>query len=138
MSFHVTERMNGGVLVLALNGRFVIGDAVEEFRQKVDDAIKAGRVRIGLDFAKTEYIDSSGMGYLVVAHRVVGDAGGSLGMFNLTDRVVDLMLLTKLSGVFHLYENEKDGVAGIQGGDVPKMDLIAYVQNKGEDHEGGE
>lgn len=138
MSFHVTERMNGGVLVLALNGRFVIGDAVEEFRQKVDDAIKAGRVQVGLDFARTEYIDSSGMGYLVVAHRVVGDAGGKLGMFNLTDRVVDLMLLTKLSGVFHLYENEKDAVTGILGGDVKKMDLIAYVESKGEHHEGGE
>lgn len=138
MSFEVAERMNGGVLVLALDGRFVIGDAVEEFRQKVDGAIKAGQTRIGLDFARTEYIDSSGMGYLVVAHRVVGEAGGRLGMFNLTDRVVDLMLLTKLSGVFHLYENEQDAVAGILGGEVQRMDLIAYVQSKGEHHEGGE
>ncbi len=138
MSFQVTERTNGGVLVLALAGRFVIGDAVEEFRQKVDAAIHAGQVKIGLDFGQTEYIDSSGMGYLVVAHRVVGDAGGKLGMFNLTDRVVDLMLLTKLSEVFHLYENEGDAVAGIEGGDVKRMDLIAYVQSKGENHEGGE
>jgi anti-sigma B factor antagonist len=126
------------VLLLSLEGRFVIGDPVEEFRQKVDDAIKSGQNHIGLDFAKTEYIDSSGMGYLVVAHRVAGDAGGKLGMFNLTDRVVDLMLLTKLSSVFHLYENEEDAVAGIEGADVKKLDLIDWVHNRGEHAEGGE
>lgn len=138
MSFQVTERMSGGVKVLALEGRLVFGEAVEVFRQKVDESIRGGQVRVGLDLAKTEYIDSSGMGYLVVAHRVVGDAGGKLGMFNLTDRTVDLMLLTKLSEVFHLYENEADAVKGIEGGDVKKLDLIAYVASKGEDHEGGE
>jgi anti-sigma B factor antagonist len=138
MSFQVTERMNNGVLVLALEGRFVIGDAVEEFRQRVDRAIKAGQVHIGLDFAKADYIDSSGMGYLVVAHRVAGEAGGRLAMFNLTDRVVDLMLLTKLSEVFHLYASESDAVRGILGGAVERMDLIAYVQSKGEHAEGGE
>jgi anti-sigma B factor antagonist len=138
MSFKVTERMNGGVLMLGLEGRFVIGDPVEEFRVKVDQAIKGGKTLIGLDFGRTEYIDSSGMGYLVVAHRVASDAGGKLGMYNLTDRVVDLMLLTKLSGVFHLYATESDAVAGIEGKDVEKLDLIAYVHAKGEHAEGGE
>lgn len=138
MSFTITEKTTGGVLVLGLAGRFVIGDAVEVFREKIDAAVKGGQVRVVLDFAGTEYIDSSGMGYLVVAHRVTSEGGGMLGMCNLTDRVVDLMLLTKLSGVFHLYVSEADAVAGVKGEGGEKLDLIDYVHSKGEHAEGGE
>jgi len=139
MAFQLNERIQGQVTVLSLEGRFVIGEPVETFRQKFDAAIKSGRTLIALDFGRTEYIDSSGMGYLVVAHTVSKDAGGALGMFNLTDRLVDLMLLTKLSDVFGLYQSEADAVAGITGqGEAKKLDLIEYVQNKGEHAPGGE
>jgi anti-sigma B factor antagonist len=138
MSLRVSERKNGDVLVLELDGRLVIGDAVEEFRRKIDEAIKGGQTRVALDMHGTEYIDSSGMGFLVVAHKVARDAGGVLAMFNLTDRVVDLMLLTKLSGVFHLFSNEQDAVDFIHGKDVKPFDPVEYVQNRGEDAPGGE
>ncbi|MFZ5928463.1 MAG: STAS domain-containing protein [Acidobacteriota bacterium] len=138
MSLRVTERTNGDVLVLELDGRLVIGEAVEEFRRKVDEAMKSGRTRVALDMRGTEYIDSSGMGFLVVAHKVARDSGGMLAMFNLTDRVIDLMLLTKLSGVFHLYANEQDAVDAIHGKEVKPFDPVEYVQNRGEDAPGGE
>jgi anti-sigma B factor antagonist len=139
MSFQVTERIAGEVRVLSLEGRFVIGDAIETFRERIDVSVRAGHCRIALDFAQTEYIDSSGMGYLVVAHKVCLDAGGALTMFNLTDRVVDLMLLTKLSEVFGLYASEADAVAGASGvKNATRLDLYAYVQAKGENAPGGE
>ncbi len=138
MSLRVTERKNGDVLVLALDGRLAIGDAVEEFRRRIDAAIKGGQTRLALDLKGTEYIDSSGMGFLVVAHKVARDAGGMLAMFNLTDRVVDLMLLTKLSGVFHLFSSEQDAVDAIHGKAVKPFDPVEYVQNRGEHAPGGE
>lgn len=138
MSLRVTERKNGDVLVLALEGRLSIGDAVEEFRRRIDAAVKGGQTRVALDLKGTEYIDSSGMGFLVVAHKVARDAGGMLAMFNLTDRVVDLMLLTKLSGVFHLYSSEQDAVDAIHGKPVQPFDPVEYVQNRGESAPGGE
>jgi len=138
MSLRVTERTNGDVLVLALDGRLAIGDAVEEFRRRIDAAIKGGQTRLALDLKGTEYIDSSGMGFLVVAHKVARDAGGMLAMFNLTDRVVDLMLLTKLSGVFHLFASEQDAVDAIHGKPVKPFDPVEYVQNRGEHAPGGE
>lgn len=138
MSLRVTERNHGDVLVLALDGRLAIGDAVEEFRRRIDAAIKAGRTRLALDLKGTEYIDSSGMGFLVVAHKVARDAGGMLAMFNLNDRVVDLMLLTKLSGVFHLFSSEQDAVDAIHGKAVKPFDPVEYVQSRGEHAPGGE
>ncbi len=138
MSLRVTERKNGDVLLLALDGRLAIGDAVEEFRRRIDAAIKGGQTRLALDLKGTEYIDSSGMGFLVVAHKVARDAGGMLAMFNLTDRVVDLMLLTKLSGVFHLFSSEQDAVDAIHGKAVKPFDPVEYVQNRGEHAPGGE
>lgn len=138
MSLQVTERTHGDVVVLELKGSLVIGEPVEEFRRKIDEAIKGGRTRVALDMRGTDYIDSSGMGFLVVAHKVARDAGGMLALFNLADRVVDLMLLTKLSGVFHLYANEQDAVDAIHGKDVKPFDPVEYVQNRGEDAPGGE
>ncbi|MGQ9917515.1 MAG: STAS domain-containing protein [Bryobacteraceae bacterium] len=134
----MTERKNGDVLVLALEGRLSIGDAVEEFRRRIDEAIKGGQTRVALDLKGAEYIDSSGMGFLVVAHKVARDAGGMLAMFNLNDRVVDLMLLTKLSGVFHLFSSEQDAVDAIHGKAVKPFDPVEYVQSRGEHAPGGE
>jgi anti-sigma B factor antagonist len=139
MSFQIHEKSVGEVVIFALDGRFVIGEALELFRSKFDEAVKAGAKRVLLDFAKTQYIDSSGMGYLIVAHQVTQKAGGALGMYNLTDRIVDLMLLTKLSDVFALYADETTALAGVAGKPgVPRFDLIEYVQNKGEHAPGGE
>lgn len=101
--------------------------------------MKAGRNRIALDLSGTDYIDSSGMGYFVVAHTQCEKAGGSLTMFNLTQRSIDLMLLTKLSTVFNIYDNEIDAVnATFPDRKVKKFDILDFVQRQGEDAAGGE
>jgi anti-sigma B factor antagonist len=139
MSFEITEREIDGVVILNLNGRFVIGEAIELFRNKLDELLKAGRTRIALDLSGTEYIDSSGMGYFVVSHTQCEKAGGSLTMFNLTQRSIDLMLLTKLSTVFNIFDNEIDAVnATYPDRKVKKFDILDFVQRQGEDAAGGE
>lgn len=139
MSFSISDREIDGVVILSLNGRFVIGEAIELFRSKFDELMKAGRTRIALDLSGTDYIDSSGMGYFVVAHTQCEKAGGSLTMFNLTQRSIDLMLLTKLSTVFNIYDNEIDAVnATFPDRKVKKFDILDFVQRQGEDAAGGE
>ncbi len=139
MSFSITEREVDGVVILSLNGRFVIGEAIEQFRARFDELLKAGRTRIALDLSGTDYIDSSGMGYFVVAHTQSEKAGGALTMFNLTQRSIDLMLLTKLSTVFNIYDNEIDAVnATFPERRVKKFDILDFVQRQGEDAAGGE
>lgn len=139
MSFSITERAVDGVVILSLNGRFVIGEAIEQFRARFDELLKAGRTRIALDLSGTDYIDSSGMGYFVVAHTQSEKAGGALTMFNLTQRSIDLMLLTKLSTIFNIYDNEIDAVnATFPERRVKKFDILDFVQWQGEDAAGGE
>lgn len=139
MSFSITERAVDGVVILSLNGRFVIGEAIEQFRARFDELLKAGRTRIALDLSGTDYIDSSGMGYFVVAHTQSEKAGGALTMFNLTQRSIDLMLLTKLSTIFNIYDNEIDAVnATFPERRVKKFDILDFVQRQGEDAAGGE
>ncbi len=139
MSFSITDREVDGVVILSLNGRFVIGEAIELFRTRFDELMKTGRSKIALDLSGTEYIDSSGMGYFVVAHTQAEKAGGSLTMYNLTQRAIDLMLLTKLSTVFHIYDNEIDAVnATYPDRQVKKFDILDFVQRQGEDAAGGE
>lgn len=139
MSFSITEREVDGVVILSLNGRFVIGEAIEQFRARFDELLKAGRTRIALDLSGTDYIDSSGMGYFVVAHTQSEKAGGALTMFNLTQRSIDLMLLTKLSTIFNIYDNEIDAVnATFPERRVKKFDILDFVQWQGEDAAGGE
>ena len=92
-----------------------------------------------MDLSGTDYIDSSGMGYFVVAHTQSEKAGGALTMFNLTQRSIDLMLLTKLSTVFNIYDNEIDAVnATFPERKVQKFDILDFVQRQGEDAAGGE
>ncbi len=57
------------------------------------------------------YIDSAGLGELVSAFTTVKNAGGELKLLNLTKRVKDLLVITKLLTVFDVKDNEKDAIA---------------------------
>jgi len=110
MSFAVTQRERGGAVVLELSGRFVLGEPIERFRALLEQLLAAGKNRIVLDMRGVDYIDSSALGCLVMAHTKVSRAGGAMSMFGLNEKALELLVITKLATVFRIAETETDAI----------------------------
>ena len=132
MGFLVEQRERDGVPILALRGRLVLGDSIETLRERLlallKTSLETGATAVVLDCRDTSYIDSSGLGFLVMASRAM-QAGGKMPIFGLNRRGLELMILTKLTTVFELYETEGDAVNScFAGRKVQHFDILDFVQ----------
>ena len=99
-----------GITILDLSGRITLGEGSITLRDSVHDALDKGSKNILLNLAQISYIDSSGVGELVSAFTSVKNAGGELKLLNLTQKVHDLLQITKLYTVFDIWDNEASAI----------------------------
>jgi len=106
MSMKVATREVDGVTIVDLSGKITLGEESGALRDTVLGIIAKGSKKIILNLAEVTYVDSSGLGELVSAFTAVKNAGGELKLINLTKKVSDLMVITKLVTVFDVPESE--------------------------------
>ncbi len=106
----IEKRKSGNVTILDLKGKILFGDGIEELRQSINQAIKASEKQLVLNFAEVPYLDSTGLGEVVRSYTTLKKEGGAVKIANLTNKVKDLMMVTKLITVFETFENENDAV----------------------------
>ncbi len=139
MSFQIVERERGGAVVLELSGRFVLGEPVEQFRARLEELIRTGRIHVALDMRNVDYIDSSALGCLVMAHTKITRAGGGMSIFGLNEKGLELLVITKLATIFRLADNELDAVnLCFPDRTARSFDILEFVRKHwGEDAGGG-
>ena len=135
MSFNIEQRDRDGVPILSLKGRLVAGDPVEQLRAKLlamlESGLASGMRAVVLDCRETSYIDSSALGVLVLAHSRATKLEGKLPIFGLNRRGLELLILTKLSTVFELYEDEISAVNSCFPDRTAKhFDILEFVRKK--------
>jgi anti-sigma B factor antagonist len=111
MSMNITIREHSGVTIIDLAGRLTLGGAPAVVREAIQRLLQEGKTRLLLNLAGLSYLDSAGMGLLVSAYATVAHSGGQMKLSNLTTRVKDLLLITKLCTVFESYDDEAAAVA---------------------------
>ncbi len=94
------------VTIIDVSGRIVLGDETETLRHAVRDQLSQGKKKIILNLAEVDYIDSSGVGVLVASFTAVRNSGGELKLLNLTQKVHDILNVTKLYTVFDIKDDE--------------------------------
>jgi anti-sigma B factor antagonist len=102
----LSTRTVDDILVVDCAGRIVFGEESAELRETVKKLI-AQSGRIVLNLANVSYIDSGGLGTLVALYTTARNADGSIKLANLTERVGDLLQVTKLLTVFEVFDSEK-------------------------------
>ena len=111
---NISERQAGDIAVLDMSGRITIGEGSVALRTAVRRLLEEGKKKILLNLAGVGYIDSSGIGELVSSYTTIEKDGGQLKLLNLTQKLQDLLTITKLLTVFDVYENESDALAGFK------------------------
>lgn len=113
MALKITNREVGGVSVLTLDGRIVLGEETSALREKVKSLLAEGKKNIVLNLSNVTLIDSSGLGSLVAAYSSARSGGASLRLCNLGSRFNELLQVTKLYTVFDVSETEADAVSAL-------------------------
>jgi anti-sigma B factor antagonist len=108
---NISERQAGDITILDLEGKVTIGEGSVALRTAIRRLLGEGKNKLLLNLAGVGYIDSSGIGELVSSFTAVNKEGGVLKLLNLTQKIQDLLAITKLLTVFDVYENEAEALS---------------------------
>ncbi len=111
---NIKQRQGGDVTILDLDGEVRIGDSATALRGAIRNLVSGGNNKILLNLAGVRYIDSSGIGELIANYTTVGRSGGQLKLLNLTEKVQDLLVITKLLTVFDTFDSETEALKTLQ------------------------
>jgi anti-sigma B factor antagonist len=111
---NINERQAGDVTILDLSGKITIGEGSVQLREAVRGLLDGGKNKILLNLGDVSYVDSSGIGELVSSYTTAGNNKGQLKLLNLTKKIQDLLMITKLLTVFQTYDNEQEAVSSFK------------------------
>ncbi|MDQ1524249.1 MAG: anti-sigma factor antagonist [Pyrinomonadaceae bacterium] len=106
----INERQAGDVTVLDMSGKITIGEGSVALRGAIRKLIEEGKKKILLNLSQVSYVDSSGIGEFVASFTAIGREGGQLKLLNLTQKIQDLLAITKLLTVFDTYDDESSAL----------------------------
>ncbi len=107
---NIRERQAGDITVLDMDGRITIGEGSVALRSAVRRLLEEGKKNILLNLAGVGYIDSSGIGELVSSYTAIKNQQGQLKLLSLTEKLRDLLTITKLLTVFDAYDTEEEAL----------------------------
>ncbi len=113
MSFTVVKE--GDSLVIDVEGQLVVTNR-QEFKQVVLDEVERGARSFVVDFTRSAYIDSSGLGALVSLGKRIRESGGDLRLAGLNEDLRTLFELTRLDALFPLFATRADALADVTAG----------------------
>jgi anti-sigma B factor antagonist len=129
ITLEVHEREKEGVTIVDLKGRLIVGEPAIRLRSEITHLRGQGVDRIILNLAGVDFIDSTGLGAMVICYTTLQKAGGALKLLNLNRRHIELLILTKLSTVFELFNDEQDAVNSFfPERELKKFDILSFVQ----------
>jgi anti-sigma B factor antagonist len=130
MPLEINQRQREGITVLDLKGRITVGPEASALREKVAALDLAGERKLIFNMAEVDYIDSTGLGALVVCATSLRKKQGNVKMVNLSRRHIELLVMTKLATVFETYPDEQDALNSFYPDRENKtFDILDFVQH---------
>ncbi len=129
MALEIRERQREGIIILDLHGRITAGEDAAHLRETLRGLAAEGKTRVILNLQHVDYIDSTGLGTLVMGFTTLRKAGGVLKLLQLSRRNIELLVFTKLETVFEIFDDELDAVNSFfPGRSVRRFDILSFVQ----------
>lgn len=134
MSLEIQQREREGIVILDLKGRLTVGNEVATFRERLQKLVSSGRTSIILNLQDVDYIDSTGLGALVMSYTSLQRAGGKIKLLNLSRRGIELLVMTKLTTIFEVFDDEQNAINSFfPDRELKRFDILSFVQQQKED-----
>jgi anti-sigma B factor antagonist len=107
LSIDLKTENDGGTLVFKLRGSLDLATA-PTVRAALTDAAEKGSQDLIVDLTQLEFLDSTGLGVLIGAHRRAAERNGSVRLIISDGPISRLLNITGLIGVFSVYHSMED------------------------------
>src|SRR5579871_592043 len=129
MALDIQQREREGVIILDLKGRITVGPEATALREGSAALKDSGALKTVLNMQQVDYIDSTGLGALVIVATAMRKAGGNVKLLNLNRRNIELLVMTKLATVFEIFADEQDAVNSYYPDrKINTFDILNFVQ----------
>ncbi len=129
MALEIKQREREGIVVLDLRGRITVGDEAGALRDAFGHL--AGPANVILNLRDVDFIDSTGLGALVVGFTSLRKRGGRLKLENVSRRNIELLVFTKLTTVFEIFNDEQDAVNSFfPDRAIKHFDILSFVKEQ--------
>jgi anti-sigma B factor antagonist len=129
MAYEIQDHEREGITILDFKGRIAAGAEATALRDKVAALTAAGKRNMVLNLAGVDYIDSTGLGALVLSAISLRKLDGNMKLVNLNRRNIDLLVMTKLDTVFEVFTDEQDAVSSYYPDrKIKAFDILSFVQ----------
>jgi len=111
MSHSTSEQ--AGITVITLSGKIMGGPEAGEINDQIHAQIDRGSKKLIIDLREVEWMNSSGLGILIGAITTLKNNGGDLSLVHVSDRILNLLKITKLKEVFTIHPDVETAIASM-------------------------
>ena len=128
MALEIQQREREGVTIIDLKGRITVGPEASALRERVSLLNQTAEAKVVFNLAGVDYIDSTGLGALVICATSLRKNGGNVKLVNLNRRNIELLVMTKLATVFEIFTDEQDAVNSFfSDRKIQTFDILDFV-----------
>ena len=130
MSLEISQREREGVVLLDLKGRITAGEEASVFREAIEVLTLQPGARVVLNMAHVEYVDSTGLGAMVMCSTRLKNAHGLAKLVHVNRRNIELLVMTKIDTMFEVFDDEIDAVNSFfPDREIQRFDILAFVKH---------
>jgi anti-sigma B factor antagonist len=134
MALEITEREREGVSILDIKGRIVSGPETATFRAELERLAAESKNRAILNLREVDFIDSTGLGALVVSASAMKKRNGTAKLLHLNKRNLELMVVTHLSTMFEIFDDEQYALNSFfPDREIKTFDLLSFIKQMKEE-----
>jgi anti-sigma B factor antagonist len=129
MSLEIQERLREGIIILDLKGRITSGPEAGAFREAATSVATRPSPNLILNGASVDYVDSTGLGAMVMVANTIKRNGGKVKLLNMNKRNIELLVMTKLATIFEIFNDEQDAINSFfPDREIKAFDILAFVK----------
>jgi anti-sigma B factor antagonist len=115
----IVHRTEGDVLIVEVLDARLATNAAQDFGEQLHHLIELGHHRVVLNLQRVRFIDSSGLGIIVMLQRRLGDHG-EIAIVSDQEAVLNVLKLTRMNKIFRIFSDEATAVEAIHDGPDPE------------------
>lgn len=96
--------------IIHLKGKLIENSDYERIISDIDEFLAADVKFIALDLLQLEYLNSGGLNLMLKILTKARNSGGDVVLFNLSSRLKELIIMTKLDSVFTISTNQHEAL----------------------------
>jgi len=93
----------GNIVVLEMMGKVMGGPDATVLNDKLHEIVGQGKKKVVVDLGQVTSMNSTGLGILISGLTTMRNTGGDLKLANVTERIQNLLMITKLKTVFEAH-----------------------------------